>query len=186
MTAPAQTAGDDQMMPDDSPTVLEEPTPDPPGAPVAGDLQPPPSVVWGHPGAVTADGAAEEPGVSGLADAEILSLVLAPGAEPDPAGTAAPDQGPAGASPAASTSTSPSAPWHEIQAMFVDDPRSAVEQAAGLAGERADALVMSVQERQQALMSAWHGDQAGTEELRTALQDYRTFWNYLANFPREP
>jgi hypothetical protein len=39
---------------------------------------------------------------------------------------------------------------------------------------------------QQALMSAWHDDQAGTEELRTALQDYRTFWNYLANFSREP
>jgi hypothetical protein len=35
-------------------------------------------------------------------------------------------------------------------------------------------------------MSAWHDDQAGTEELRTALQDYRTFWNYLANFSREP
>jgi len=180
MTTPAQTTGDDQMMPDDSPTVQDEPTSDPPGAPVAGDLQPPPSVVWGHPGPDTVGGPAEEPDVSGGADAEILSLVFAPGAEPEPAGTTAPDPGPAGASPADGGSASPSARWHEIQAMFVDDPRSAVEQAAGLAGDSADALVKSVQERQQALMSAWHGDDTGTEELRIALQDYRTFWNYLA------
>jgi hypothetical protein len=42
---------------------------------------------------------------------------------------------------------------------------------------------MSVQKRQHALMSAWQGDDAGTEELRIALQDYRTFWKRLEEFP---
>jgi hypothetical protein len=175
------------MMPDDGPIVLEEPTPDPAGSAVAGDLQPPPSAVRGHPGADTADGAAEEPGDTGRSDAEILSLVVTPGAEPEPAGTSpAPDPGPAGAPPAASGSTSPSTRWHEIQAMFVDDPRSAVEQAAGLAGSSAEALVIAVQERQRALMSAWQADDTSTEDLRIALQHYRMFWNRLEDFPREP
>jgi hypothetical protein len=63
--------------------------------------------------------------------------------------------------------------------MFVDDPRSSVELAAGLADDSAAALVLSVQERQHALLSAWQADGTGTEELRIALQDYRTFWNRL-------
>jgi hypothetical protein len=187
MTTPAQTAGDDHLMPGDSPTVVEEPASDPAATPAAGALQPPPFVVWGHPGADTANGTAEEPGVSGRADAEILSLVYAPGAESEPAGASpALDPGPAGASPAASGSASPSARWHEIQAMFVDDPRSAVEQAADLAGDGAETLVMSVRERQHALMSAWQRDDTGTEELRIALQHYRRFWNCLEEFFREP
>jgi hypothetical protein len=179
------------MMPDDSPAVLEEPASDPAGATVAGDLEPPPSVVWGHPGADTVNSAAEEPGDTGTADAEILSLVFTPVAEPEPAGTSpAADPGSAGALPAASSiSPSAAAPgptrWHEIQAMFVDDPRSAVEQAAGLAGSSAEALVTSVQERQRALTSAWQGDDTSTEELRIALQHYRTFWNSLEEFARE-
>jgi hypothetical protein len=203
MISPAHTTGDDQMMPDDSPVVLEEPASDPAGTTVADDLEPPPSIVWGHPGADTADGAAEEPGDTGTADAEILSLVITPDAEsgpadaspapdPGPAGASpAPDPGPADAFPAASGSISPSAAapaparWHEIQAMFVDDPRLAVEQAAGLAGDSAEALIISVRERQHALMSAWQGDDAGTEELRIALQRYRTFWSCLEDFPRE-
>src|ERR1700733_1460326 len=35
-------------------------------------------------------------------------------------------------SPAASAAASLSARWHEIQALFVDDPRSSAEMAAGL------------------------------------------------------
>ena len=189
MTSPAETTGDNQMMPDDNPAAPERLTSDPAGATVADDLQSPAPVAWGHPGDGNAD-AAEEPGVSGRADAEILSLVFTPGAEPEPAGSSPaasdPEHGPAGAPPAPDGSISPGARWPDIQAMFVDNPRSAVEQAAGLAGDRAEALVMSVQERQRALMSAWQGDDAGTEELRIALQDYRTFWNRLEEFPREP
>ena len=180
------------MMPDNRPAVLEEPASDPAGTTVADDHEPPPSVGWGHPGADTVDGAAEEPGDTRTADAEILSLVLTPDAEPEPADiSAVPEPEPAVASPAASSSISPSAaaptpsPWHEIQAMFVDDPRLAVEQAAGLASDSAEALIISVRERQHALTSAWQGEDAGTEELRIALRHYRTFWNCLEDFPRE-
>lgn len=69
--------------------------------------------------------------------------------------------------------------------MFVDDPRSSVELAAGLVGDSAEALVVSVREQQYSLLSAWQGDDAGTEEMRTILQQYRTLWNRLEDFSRE-
>jgi hypothetical protein len=68
--------------------------------------------------------------------------------------------------------------------MFVDDPRSSVELAAGLADASADALVASVRQQQRSLLSAWHHD-AGTEELRIALQQYRTYWDHLEEFSGE-
>jgi hypothetical protein len=49
-----------------------------------------------------------------------------------------------------------------------------------------EALVASVTERQHSLLSAWQGDDPGTEELRTALQQYRRFWNRLEGFPGGP
>jgi hypothetical protein len=67
--------------------------------------------------------------------------------------------------------------------MFIDDPRASTEQAAGLVDASVEALVMSVKERQKSLLSAWHGDDAGTEKLRTTLQQYRAFWNRLEDFP---
>jgi len=70
-------------------------------------------------------------------------------------------------------------PWNEIQAMFVDDPRASIEQAAAVVDDRAEALIQSVAQRQRSLKSAWQADDAGTEELRVALQQYRTFWNSL-------
>ena len=69
--------------------------------------------------------------------------------------------------------------------MFVDDPHSSLQLAAGLVGDSAEALVVSIQERQHSLLAAWQGDDAGTEELRTTLQQYRTFWNRLEDFSRE-
>jgi hypothetical protein len=75
--------------------------------------------------------------------------------------------------------------WHEILTMFVDDPRSSVELAAGLVDDSAEALVVFVQERQHALLSAWQGDDAGTEQMRVALQGYRTFWNRIEDLSHE-
>ena len=66
--------------------------------------------------------------------------------------------------------------------MFVDQPRTSVELAASFVDDSIDALVESVRERQHALLSAWQGTDAGTEELRTALQQYRQFWNHLEAF----
>ena len=87
--------------------------------------------------------------------------------------------------PAAGVTASLSARWHEIQAMFVDDPRSAVELAAGLVDDSGQALVAFVKEQQDSLLAAWHGEDAGTEELRVALQRYRAFGTHLADFSRE-
>jgi hypothetical protein len=85
-------------------------------------------------------------------------------------------------SPAASASANLSERWHEIQAMFVDDPRSSAEMAADLVDESVQALVASVRQQQDSLLAAWHGENADTEELRTAVQHYRAFGGRLADF----
>ena len=66
--------------------------------------------------------------------------------------------------------------------MFVDDPRASIEQAAGLVDDRVEALIQSLRERQRSMQSARWADDAGTEELRVALQHYRAFWNSLDDF----
>jgi hypothetical protein len=87
--------------------------------------------------------------------------------------------------PLAGATASLSTRWHEIQAAFVDDPRSSAEMAAALVDESVQELVASVREQQDSLLAAWNGENAGTEELRTAVQHYRAFGNRLADFPRE-
>jgi hypothetical protein len=67
--------------------------------------------------------------------------------------------------------------WRNIQSTFVDDPSGAVSLAAEAADAAVSALVGSLQERQSALLSTT-GDMASahdTEQLRTALQEYRVF-----------
>ncbi len=67
--------------------------------------------------------------------------------------------------------------WRNIQATFVDDPSGAVRLAAEAADAALSALVGSLQERQSALLNTT-GDMASahdTEQLRTALQEYRVF-----------
>jgi hypothetical protein len=120
-------------------------------------------------------GTAATDDVAGTAGAETLAPDLAAGAQPGLAQTP----------PAAAGGSSPDERWHEIQAMFVDDPRSAVELAASLADDSAETVIASVRERQQALRSPWQRDDTGTEELRIALRHYREFWNRLRDAPRE-
>jgi hypothetical protein len=86
--------------------------------------------------------------------------------------------------PTASATANLNARWREIQAMFVDDPRSSAEMAAGLVDDSVLALVASVREQQDSLLAAWHGENAGTEELRAAVQHYRAFGGRLADFTR--
>jgi hypothetical protein len=69
--------------------------------------------------------------------------------------------------------------------MFVDDPRSAVELAAGLVDDSSQAVVAFVKEQQDSLLAGWRGEDAGTEEFRVALQRYRAFGTRLAAFSRE-
>jgi hypothetical protein len=74
--------------------------------------------------------------------------------------------------------------WGEIQAMFVDDPRRSVAVAEGVVNEAISAFIDAARARQASLASAWQGQEAGTEELRVALQDYRAFWNSIAGLPQ--
>jgi hypothetical protein len=68
--------------------------------------------------------------------------------------------------------------WPAIQAMFVDDPKGSVQRAAAAADEVVKALVASIEREQAALNTAWEND-ASTEVLRTALQQYRAFCGRL-------
>jgi hypothetical protein len=74
--------------------------------------------------------------------------------------------------------------WNRIQAGFVDDPRGSVTQAAGLLDEAIEAFISAARERQAWLASSWQGQDAGTEELRTALQGYRAFWTSVTAIPQ--
>jgi hypothetical protein len=172
---PADTAEDHQMVPDDDRDMPEGFNVDPAGVIMAGDPQSPDPAASEQSAARATDSAEAEPGVADGADAEGPSVVAAPGAEPVPAQV----------SPAAGDGTTSDARWHEILAMFVDDPRSSIELAAGLVDESAQALVISVKERQHVLLSAWQGDDAGTEEIRVTLQSYRALWHRLEDFSRE-
>jgi len=70
--------------------------------------------------------------------------------------------------------------WGDIQASFVDQPRQAVEQADSLVAETIKQLAeMFASERQQ-LEQQWdRGDDVSTEDLRVALQRYRSFFDRL-------
>ena len=86
--------------------------------------------------------------------------------------------------PVPSAGTAASLRWSRIQAMFVDDPRGSVTQAAAMADEAIEAFIAAARERQAWLASSWQGRDAGTEELRTALQDYRAFLSSVTVAPQ--
>jgi hypothetical protein len=85
----------------------------------------------------------------------------------------------------AGNAVSAGGPWNEIQALFVDDPRASIERAAGLVDDQVEAFIQSVREQQRSMQSVWQADDAGTEELRVALQHYRSFWNSLEDLPAQ-
>ena len=74
--------------------------------------------------------------------------------------------------------------WNQIQATFVDDPRDSVTQAAGMVDEAIEAFIAAARKRQASLASSWQGREAGTEELRTALQHYRALWYSMPEIPQ--
>jgi hypothetical protein len=71
--------------------------------------------------------------------------------------------------------------WHDIQALFVDDPRGSVELAAAAADAAVSALVETLRQRQSALGSGGNtsADPDSTEQLREALRGYRIFCRSL-------
>ena len=188
MTSPIETTAIDQMAAEDNAEMLERvPVPAEP-LPIENPQPAVPAEDW-YPGATVVESPVEEPEVvdQGEAESEVTdegegetSMALSmPDAEPE----SIPDS-PAG-SVTASVTASLNTRWHEIQAMFVDDPRSSAESAAVLVDDCVQALVASVREQQDSLLAAWHAENAGTEELRAAVQHYRGFGNRLADFTRE-
>jgi len=75
--------------------------------------------------------------------------------------------------------------WPAVQALFIDDPRLAVERAAELTGDALGALVVAARNREQLLRAGWESGETGTEELRTALRGYRALSARVADLARE-
>ncbi len=201
MTTPTELSWDHQIVAEDDQVIHDAPVPDPASAPAEetawgprmvapGDddqplLEPPiaeparatESASFEPVALASSDladapelrGTAAEPGTATGADTEKPSTTTAP----------VPEHGPASASAADDDSINVGVRWHEILAMFVDDPRSSVEQAVAFADNRAEALVLSIKERQHSLLSGWQRHDAGTEELRIALLQYRLFCSRL-------
>jgi hypothetical protein len=67
--------------------------------------------------------------------------------------------------------------WDSIQGQFVDDPRHAVESADHLVAEAIQRLAQVFADERAQLERQWdRGDDVSTEDLRLALQRYRTFF----------
>jgi hypothetical protein len=91
------------------------------------------------------------------------------------------------------TSTSPPAPlfsepemgdfrsrWSNVQAGFVDEPRRTVEQADTLVASVMQRLAEGFANERAGLEKQWdQGDKVSTEDLRVALQRYRSFFDRL-------
>ncbi|MCX4790368.1 MULTISPECIES: hypothetical protein [unclassified Streptomyces] len=70
--------------------------------------------------------------------------------------------------------------WQKIQGEFVDDPKNAVNAADQLVAETMQALATTFAEHKRGLEGQWHrGEEVATEDLRLALQRYRSFFNRL-------
>jgi hypothetical protein len=70
--------------------------------------------------------------------------------------------------------------WMDIQGGFVDEPRRAVQEADGLVAQTMKRLAETFAKERSSLEGQWdRGDQVSTEELRVAMQRYRSFFDRL-------
>jgi len=70
--------------------------------------------------------------------------------------------------------------WNEIQSKFVDEPRSAVQQADALVAEVIEQITQMFASERSSLEGQWNqGSDVSTEDLRKVLQHYRSFFNRL-------
>jgi hypothetical protein len=96
----------------------------------------------------------------------------------------APSQEAAGAAPLFSDAdvTDLRSRWSNVQAGFVDEPRRAVEQADNLVASVMKRLAEGFANERSNLEKQWdRGDNVSTEDLRVALQRYRSFFDRLLN-----
>jgi hypothetical protein len=68
--------------------------------------------------------------------------------------------------------------WQRARIAFVDNPRGAVAEAAGLTDEAAEALAAALRERRHRIRATWDGDGPArdTEALRVALLRYQALF----------
>jgi hypothetical protein len=70
--------------------------------------------------------------------------------------------------------------WERIQTGFVDEPRKAVQDADSLVANAIKRLAEVFAEERSKLERDWdRGDNVSTEDLRVALQRYRSFFGRL-------
>ncbi|MFE2991727.1 hypothetical protein [Streptomyces sp. NPDC059262] len=70
--------------------------------------------------------------------------------------------------------------WNQVQGTFVDEPREAVQSADALVADVMQTLAATFADQKSGLESQWKsGEEANTEDLRKALQHYRSFFNRL-------
>jgi hypothetical protein len=70
--------------------------------------------------------------------------------------------------------------WVEIQSRFVDDPRVAVKEADDLVAAVIKTITRTFSDERMTLEDQWKsGDKVSTEDLRVAMQRYRSFFNRL-------
>lgn len=72
--------------------------------------------------------------------------------------------------------------WSNVQASFVDEPRRAVEEADKLVATVMQRLAEGFANERSKLEKQWDGgENVSTEDLRVALQRYRSFFDRLLN-----
>lgn len=72
--------------------------------------------------------------------------------------------------------------WSNVQASFVDEPRKAVQEADNLVASVMKRLAEGFAKERSTLEGQWdRGDNVSTEDLRVALQRYRSFFDRLLN-----
>jgi hypothetical protein len=70
--------------------------------------------------------------------------------------------------------------WDQIQIGFVDEPRKAVQDADNLVAQTMKRLAEIFSDERKKMEAQWdRGDDVSTEDLRMALQRYRSFFNRL-------
>jgi hypothetical protein len=133
-----------------------------------------------------------EPGEQPMPHDDWRDEVTATGTDPDLASSTAPAAPAAADADTADTATNAGhllaaddteafrARWTDVQQGFVDAPRQAVAQADGLVAELMQHLAKSFADERGKLERQWdQGDDVSTEDLRTAFQRYRLFFERL-------
>jgi hypothetical protein len=70
--------------------------------------------------------------------------------------------------------------WERVQTNFVDEPRKAVEEADGLVTRTIERIADGFSRQRGELEGQWkRGQQISTEDLRVAMQRYRSFFSRL-------